>query len=106
PFPLAQPGPLARTVRDAAAFLDVVAGHEPGDVARLPQPDRPFVAEASTPPGRLRIAVTVEPPLEHPVETSCAAAARDAAALLAELGHDVVEATPPWREHALLERFG
>jgi len=106
PFPLAQSGPLATTVRDAAAFLDVVCGYEPGDTARLAPPVRPFALEAETPPGRLRIALTVEPPLDHPVEAPCAAAARDAASLLAELGHDVVEATPPWRDDGLLERFG
>jgi len=106
PFPLSQSGPLASTVRDAAAFLDVVCGYEPGDAARLAPPARPFAAEAETPPGRLRVAVTVEPPLDHPVEAPCAAAARDAATVLAGLGHDVVEATPPWREEGLLDRFG
>ena len=105
PFPLAQPGPLAWSVRDAAAFLDVVAGYEPGDVAQLAPPARPFAAEAETPPGRMRIVVTAEPPLDYPVEPACAAAAQEAATLLAELGHEVEEATPPWREEGLLERF-
>ena len=106
PFPLAQAGPLAASVSDVAAFLDVVCGYEPGDLIRLAPPERPFAMEAETPPGRLRIAVTVEPPIDYPVDAPCAAAARDAADLLAELGHDVVEATPPWREEGLLDRFG
>jgi amidase len=105
-FPLTQSGPLSSTVRDAAAFLDVVGGYEPGDSAPLALPDEPFATQVERPPGRLRIAVTVEPPLEYPVDAPCVAAARDAARLLAELGHDVLEATPPWRDDGLLERFG
>jgi amidase len=105
-LPLGQNGPLARTVRDAAAFLDVIAGYEPGDLVRLPPPERPYVQEATVPPGRCCIAVTVEPPLPYPVDAPCADAARTAAALLAELGHDVVEATPPWRDDEMLDRFG
>ena len=88
-------GPLARTVRDAAALLDVMAGYEPGDLFVAPAPERPFLAEADLEPGRLRIAVTTEPPIEVAVDPACAAAAHSAAALLAELGHDVREATPP-----------
>ncbi len=90
-------GPIARTVRDAAALLDVMAGYEPGDSYVAPAPERPFEAEAGEPPERLRIAVTTEPPIPVPVDPACAAAAAIAAELLTELGHDVVEATPPWR---------
>ena len=50
-------GPIARTVRDAAALLDVMAGYEPGDFYVAPAPERPFLAEAYVEPGRLRIAV-------------------------------------------------
>jgi amidase len=105
-LPLSQNGPLSRTVRDAAAFLDVIAGYEPGDSVRLAPPPRPFADEVGAPPGRLRIALTVEPPLANPIDAPCAAAAIDAAGLLAELGHDVYEATPPWSEDGLLDRFG
>jgi amidase len=88
--------PVARTVRDAAALLDVMAGYETGDSFVAPEPQRPFLAEASAEPGRLRVAVTTSPPLQVPVDPVCAAAAESAAELLAELGHDVQEATPPW----------
>jgi Asp-tRNA(Asn)/Glu-tRNA(Gln) amidotransferase A subunit family amidase len=98
-------GPMARTVRDAAALLDVMTGNETGDFFVAPKPERPFLAEADREPGRLRVAVTVEPPIDVPVDPACAAAAAVAAELLSELGHDVVDATPPWRSAGLLEHF-
>ena len=72
-------GPIARTVRDAAALLDVMTGNEPGDFYVAPAPERSFLAEADEAPGRLRIAVTTEPPSPVPVDPACAAAARAAA---------------------------
>ena len=98
-------GPIARTVRDAAALLDVMTGYETGDFFVAPAPERPFLAEADIEPGRLRIAVSVTPPIEVPVDPVCVAAAEDAAALLAELGHEIVEATPPWESGELLPHF-
>jgi amidase len=94
---LATSGPIARTVRDAAALLDVMAGYEAGDFYVAPEPDRPFLAEAYVEPGTLRVAVTTTPPIDVPVDPACAAAVGVAAQLLADLGHDVVEATPAWR---------
>jgi len=104
-FSLGQSGPLSWTVRDAAAFLDVAAGYEPGDAAWLPAPPRPFLDEVGAPPGRLRVAWTTEPALPYAVDEPCARAARDAAALLEELGHEVVEQTPPWQDDSVLDRF-
>jgi amidase len=89
------PGPLARTVADAAAFLDAIAGPEPGDPYAAPRPERPFAEEVGEPAGRLRIAVALEPQHPVPVDPVCATAARDAAALLEELGHEVEAVTPP-----------
>jgi amidase len=98
-------GPIARTVRDAAALLDVMSGYEPGDFFTAPEPERPFLEEAEREPGRLRIAVTTTPPMDVPVDAACSAAAYDAAELLTELGHDVVEATPPWDSGELIVHF-
>ena len=102
---LAQSAGISVTVRDAAAFLDVVAGYEPGDPHWAPPPERPFLEEVGRDPGRLRIALTVEPPIDYPVDPAVAAVAREAAEALAALGHEVVEATPPWREDGLLWIF-
>src|SRR5205823_12667601 len=50
---LAQSGPLSVTVRDAAAFLDAIAGYEPGDAHWATPPERPFLEEVGADPGRL-----------------------------------------------------
>jgi amidase len=98
-------GPIARTVRDAAALLDAMTGNEPGDMYVAPQPERPFLDEADQPPGRLRVAVTVAPPIAVPVDPACAAAARAAGELLAGLGHDVIDASPPWQSDEMIAHF-
>jgi amidase len=102
---LGQSGGLSVTVRDAAAFLDVVAGYEPGDAHWAPPPRRPYLDEVGDDPGRLRTALTTEPPIPFPVDPRVTAVARGAADALAELGHDVVERTLPWVDEALLSVF-
>jgi len=102
---LSTAGPMARTVADAAAFLDVLAGYEPGDPWWAPPPERPFAVTTREPPRRLRVAFTTTPPIDVPVDAECARAATIAAELLAKLGHEVREETPPWRAPSLLELF-
>jgi amidase len=102
---LAVDGVLTRTIADTAAALDALAGPEVGDAAWAPPPPEPFAATAGREPGRLRVAVTVSPPLDVPVEPARAQAARDAGELLGSLGHDVEEADPPWRRPGLGELF-
>jgi len=102
---LSQQAGLSVTVRDAAAFLDVLAGYEPGDAHWAPPPERPFLEEVGRDPGRLRIALTVDPPIPCEVEPDVAGVARAAADALAALGHEVVESTPPWRDDSLLRWF-
>jgi amidase len=99
---------VTRSVRDSAAFLDVLAGPEPGDPYTAPPPARPFAAEVGADPGRLRVGVmsTTAPAGLAVVDPACAAAADDAAALLASLGHAVEPAHPePLDDLALLVHF-
>jgi amidase len=91
-FGLSTNGPIARTVRDAALLLDVMAGHMPGDLYRAPAADGTFLARADRAPGRLRIARSMRPPVPGvEVHPDCAAAYEAASELLAELGHEVVD---------------
>lgn len=83
-------GVLTRTVRDAAALLDVMAGPMPGDLWIAPPPTRPYREEVGAPPGRLRVGLlTRDLLLNLPVGEQCARAAREAGEVLESLGHVV-----------------
>jgi amidase len=88
-------GPIARTVRDAAALLDVMAGPAPSDWVWPPPPATSFLAACDDVPRRLRIgryaAPVVGTAAPHP---DCLAAYDAATTLLTDLGHTVVEHTP------------
>ena len=77
-------GPLARTVRDAAAFLDVTAGQRPADGFGAVL-DAPFEAR--------RIAMSFKPPFGSLARLADEqrTALEDTAQLLRALGHDVFE---------------
>jgi len=86
---------MTRSVRDLAAILDIVSGHEPGDPYCAPPPLRPFAAEVGAEPGRLRIGVlTHDPSGAAEVHPECVASTRVVADVLAGLGHDVAEDFP------------
>ncbi|SEG55416.1 amidase [Thermomonospora echinospora] len=93
-FGLATNGPIARTVRDAAALLDAMHGPEPGDLYTAPPlpPGETFAGYAGRDPGRLRIARTITPAVPGAeVHPDCVAAYEKTSVLLEELGHEVVE---------------
>jgi len=79
-------GPMARTVEDAALFLDVTA------------PGNGFVEAAKRPPGQLRIALSTKAPpgLIVRVGRPQRAAVQQAGALLRELGHQVITRDPDY----------
>lgn len=92
----ASEGPLANTVRDAAALLDIMTGPEPGDPYIIPKPSTPFLSPEQK-PGRLRIAWTIQNSTESAVDLECAAAVERTASRLSDLGHHVVQDQPMWR---------
>lgn len=96
PVGLATAGPIARTVRDAAAMLDALAGRRVGDPAWAPPPSRSFLSSCDRDPGRLRIARFLAPLItDTPVDPACTRAWEDASRLLESLGHEVVDVEPP-----------
>lgn len=83
-FDMAENGPLATTVADAALVLSVLAG-------------RPELAGVRPPSGSLRVAVSVRSPLTGvPVDAAYATAARSTADALASAGHSVRREDPPY----------
>jgi len=102
---LSTDGALTRTTADAAALLDVMAGYEPGDATWAPPPEAPFAELAAREPGRLRVALTLDTPVDAELDPACVAATRDAAKLLEELGHSVEEVDAPWKGTDILPVF-
>jgi amidase len=94
---------LTRSVRDCAALLDATQGADVGAPYEIKPPARPYLEEAAAPPGRLRIAFTTAPFVADAIHPDCLAGVAATAALLAELGHEVVEASPPFDREPWLE---
>jgi amidase len=88
-------GPLARTVRDAAAFLDAVAIPQPGDPDLLLVPADGFLAWCDRDPGRLRIGRYLVSPIQSEVDPQVRDAWEQASELLASLGHAIEDIAAP-----------
>jgi amidase len=92
---LATNGPLARTVRDAAALLDAMSGPAPSDWLWAPPPATSFLAACDEPASGLRIARYSTPVVgDAPPHPDCLAAYEAATGLLEQLGHTVVDHVP------------
>jgi amidase len=101
-------GPLARTVRDAAAGLDAMAGPVVGDPAWAPPlpPGETFLRAAEREPGPLRIGRYLQSPMPGvDLEPEVLAAFEDASRLLEGLGHDVEDAPPNLLDPGVLLSF-
>jgi amidase len=85
-------GPLARSVRDAAALLDVLAVPQTGDPYWAPPlpPGESFLAAARRYPGRLRIATYADWADPYALR-----AYQEAIELLCSLGHEVEQIANP-----------
>ena len=84
-------GPLARTVADAAALLDVMSGYVTGDPYWLPDPQTSFLAATTEKVGNLRIAFSTS---IHPLglaDANCQQGVMQTVELLAQLGHTIEE---------------
>jgi amidase len=95
-------GTLARTVADAALLLDAASGNHVLDPHRPPAVDA--LAAIGRDPGRLRIALALKPPFTAlPARLQPAVRARvvELAEKLADLGHAVEEADPPYGQIGL-----
>ena len=91
-------GALARSVADSARLLDVVHGPMPGDADAAPPFTGSYIEAASTPPGRLRVAISRKllPGGMARLSSDQRQAWESAAGLLTELGHEVVERDPAY----------
>jgi amidase len=91
-------GPIARSVLDAAIFLDATS--------TVPGPEGEFVVAATREPGKLRIALSTKiPTLPVRVGHQELEAVSQAGALLRDLGHEVITADPEYPRPSVYANF-
>ncbi len=100
-----QPGVLTRSVRDCAAMLDATQGPDVGAPYASPPRERPYVEEIRRAPRKLRIAFSTGSQLGRDTHADVKDAVRDAAALCASLGHELVEVALPIDRDALVAAY-
>lgn len=91
-------GPIARTVADAAAMLDAIAGYMTGDPYWLPDPEISFAEAARSAIGSLRIAFSTNIPPIGEAYGDYKQAVLSTVRLLEDLGHSVRPGCPDLRE--------
>lgn len=81
-------GPIARTVRDAAWMLDVMAGPVVGDAYWAPPPEKPFVEALKERPKKLRLATLCETAFSD-IDKETAEAFESSCQTLHAMGHSL-----------------
>ncbi len=94
-FGTSEPGILSRSVRDAAALLDVMVGYQSSDGSWSPRPPHTYTERLGQGLPRLKVALCTTPPFGE-VTHECESAAIEAGKLFESLGHAVETATPDW----------
>lgn len=95
---LAVEGCVSRSVLDTALWLDIVSGGS-SEAEAPPPPSRPFVEAVKSPPGKLRVGYSTQPPramLPPTVSEEAKQAVADGTELLRSLGHEVSPRDPDW----------
>lgn len=91
---LDQVGPFATTVADAAAVLEVIGGHDPGDSTSLPRPFPTVVEHLDDGVDGLRVGIVAEM-MDEGISSDVATRVRAAADALAAAGAVVEEVSVP-----------
>jgi amidase len=96
---------VTRTLRDCAALLDATAGDYPQQLMKLAAPERPYLAEVATTPGRLSIAFSFEPGLARSLHAENRKALESTCATLEHLGHELAEVRLPLPPESFIENY-
>ncbi|MEA5535785.1 amidase [Crocosphaera sp. XPORK-15E] len=91
-------GPLARTVADAAALLDVMSGYITGDPYWLPSPEITFLMATKQVSPPLKIAYAYDVPPFNKAEPVIKEAVEQAVKLLEAMGHNLEMGCPSIEE--------
>lgn len=86
----------SKTLRDTAAMLDCLSVPQVGDPFIVQRSNKPYFNYLSARPKKLRIAYSVAPLMDAPVDPEVADATKKTALLFEEMGHTIEEATLPF----------
>lgn len=92
---------ITRSVRDSAAILDAISGYEIGAPFWSPPHHRPFIEEVNVDPGPLSIGFHTRSAFGREVHAECKEAVIQTCTLLNELGHQVEEIVPGYKEEEI-----
>jgi amidase len=104
-FGMVTQGVVSRTVRDSAALLDAIIAPDPSAAYEGAMPPVRFAEAIRRAPGTLRVGFSSASAINAHPDREAVAAVERAAALLAELGHEVEEVAPPHDDEALARDF-
>ncbi len=94
-------GPITRTVRDSALFMDAVVGHHPGDPDSLPHPGISYVETIEQLPAKLKIAWS--PTLGYArLQSDVQREVEKAVGVFEKMGHEVEELEDGFPDPALV----
>ncbi len=85
---------VSQTVRDSAAMLDLICLDEPALFPLAPRPES-FLEGLERAPGKLRIGLQLNHPVDQALDAQCIEAVRRAGELCVSLGHEVEEIEHP-----------
>jgi aspartyl-tRNA(Asn)/glutamyl-tRNA(Gln) amidotransferase subunit A len=92
---LDQPGPLTRTVTDAAAFLQIAGGHDPMDSTSVPQPVPDYLGTIANGIEGMRIGIVREFEEAEGTDPGVKSRVGEAYQRLEKLGAELVEVSLP-----------
>jgi amidase/6-aminohexanoate-cyclic-dimer hydrolase len=98
-------GFLSRTVRDSAALIDATAGHDASSPYRAPPMGGTCLAATQSTVRPLRIALCTTTLTGAPIHAECRLAVENAAKVLEDMGHRIVETRPKARVAAMMEAW-
>ncbi|MDF0498954.1 amidase [Bradyrhizobium yuanmingense] len=82
-------GCLSRTVRDTAAYLDIVSGPRPGDYFTPPMRNESFLELSTREPNQLRVGLATSIASGFKIDAEIVACLNETARLLENLGHRI-----------------
>ena len=97
---LDHPGPFGRTVEDAAALLEVLAGHDPLDATSIPTPPGRYLEACAAGMAGMRVGVPAEY-FQEGMDPEIEASVRGALEALAGAGAELVPVSLPHTRYAV-----